>query len=181
VSHSTQDLLVQWFREWRNPVRRFLASRRAVPRADIDDVAQEVFLRMLRYDCSQLVTNPQPYIFKMAANVAADWSTRAHRRQPHASSWLDDLAAQSRPESELQDMADEAILLSALEALPVRSREVLRLHFDEGLTHEEIGKRLRLSRRVIKRETIRAYALLRDALRAADFEPPNSGVVDREK
>jgi RNA polymerase sigma-70 factor (ECF subfamily) len=166
--------LVQWFREWRTPLRRFLASHRAVAPADVDDVAQEVFLRMLRYDRVELVVNPQRYLFKMAANVAAEWSMRSSRRRPHASAWLLDLATESGPESNLESQADEANLRRALESLPPRSREVLRLHFAESLNHEEIAQRLRVSRRVVKREMIRAYAMLRIELRADPVECSSS-------
>ncbi len=170
VSGATQDRLAHWFREWRAPLRRFLASRRKVAPADIDDVAQEVFLRMLRYDRSELVSHPEAYLYKMAANVAAEWSMRSSRRQPHAADWLLDLEAESTPEGEFQRDSEQADLRNALGALSPRAFEVLRLHFAEGLTHEAIGLRLGLSRRVVKREMIRAYATLRAMLRADDFE-----------
>lgn len=48
--------------------------------ADFDDVAQEVFLRLLRYDAAQIVEHPQAYLFKMASNVAAEWSIRSSNR-----------------------------------------------------------------------------------------------------
>jgi RNA polymerase sigma-70 factor (ECF subfamily) len=170
MRHVTHDRIVRWFRELRDPLRRFLLLRRAVSPADIDDVAQEVFLRMLRYDRHELVAHPQAYLFKMAANVAAEWSIRAGRRQPHASEWLTDLAADSSPESDLQRDSEEAALRRALENLSPRAREVMRLHFAEGLTHQAIAERLRVTRRVVKREMIRAYAMLRGSLYGAGFE-----------
>lgn len=170
MSRAAQERLVHWFREWRVPLRRFLASRRNVASADIDDVAQEVFLRMLRYDRSELVTHPEAYLYKMATNVAAEWSMRSVRRQPHAAVWLADLEAESTPEADFQREADRAGLRDALATLAPRGREILRLHFAEGLTHEAIALRLGLTRRVVKREMIKAYASLRAALSARGFE-----------
>jgi RNA polymerase sigma factor (sigma-70 family) len=164
VSRAAHDRLVDWFREWRTPLRRFLSIRRKVAAADIDDVAQEVFLRMLRYDRSELVLHPEAYLYKMAANVAAEWSMRSSRRQPHAAEWLADLETESTPEVEFQRESEEADLRNALAKLPPRAREILRLHFAESLTHEAIGVRLGLTRRVVKREMIRAYASLRSHL-----------------
>jgi len=166
----THDRIVRWFREWRQPLRRFLLLRSAVSASDVDDVAQEVFLRMLRYDRQELVAHPQAYLFKMATNVAAEWSIRAARRRPHASEWLADLTAESSPESDLQRESEESALRRALEALPPRAREVMRLHFAEGLAYEAIAERLRVSRRVVKREMIRAYAMLRQSLHSEEFE-----------
>ncbi len=174
----THDRIVRWFREWQGPIRRYLLLRRAVSPADIDDVAQEVFLRMLRYDRQELVAHPQAYLFKMAANVAAEWSIRAARRQPHTSAWLTDLAAESSPESDVQRDSEEAALRRALEALPPRAKEVMLLHFSEGLTYEAIAERLNVTRRVVKREVIRAYAMLRGSLYGEGVE---AGQVRRKQ
>jgi DNA-directed RNA polymerase specialized sigma24 family protein len=63
--------MVDWFRQWRLPLRKFLLGRVGVPAADIDDVAQEVFLRLVRYERAELIEQPQAYLFRMATNVAA--------------------------------------------------------------------------------------------------------------
>src|SRR5258708_19577522 len=90
-----------WFREWRLPLKRFLMRRRAGTAADIDDIAQEVFLRLLRYDRAELVDHPQAYLFKIAANVSAEWSMRSSRRLPHDSAWLTALVAAPSPKPPL--------------------------------------------------------------------------------
>lgn len=72
-----------WFRDWQRPLRQFLARRRAGCAADIDDIAQEMFLRVLRYDRSDLIDYPQAYLFKIASNVSAEWAMRSNRRMPH--------------------------------------------------------------------------------------------------
>ena len=53
---------------WRAPLRKFLMGHGAVSGADVNDVAQEVFLRLLRYDRAELIEYPQAYLFKMASN-----------------------------------------------------------------------------------------------------------------
>ena len=57
----------------------------------MDDLAQEVFLRLLRYSDEVAVENPQGYLFRIAANVANEWRDRSRVRQPHDRSWLDEL------------------------------------------------------------------------------------------
>ena len=51
--------------------------------ADVNEVAQEVFLRLLRYDKGELIDYPQAYLSKMAANVVNEWAIRASRRVGH--------------------------------------------------------------------------------------------------
>src|SRR5581483_3219525 len=99
--HETAKRLTLWFRQWRVPLRRFLMEQGIVPAADVSDVAQEVFLRLLRYDRAELIEYPQAYLFKMAANVANEWALRARRRHPHESEWLEGLPAEDRPEADI--------------------------------------------------------------------------------
>jgi RNA polymerase sigma factor (sigma-70 family) len=161
---ETQQRLTDWFRQWRSPLRKFLITRGAVRSDDIDDVAQEVFLRLLRYERAELVEHPQAYLFKMAANVAAEWAIRARSRHPHEARWLRDLPAESQPEYDVARYAAHEELERALNRLPARQREVLRLHFAEGLEHAEIARRIGTSQRVVKRQLVKSYARLRSEL-----------------
>ena len=153
-----------WFREWHVPLRRFLTRRRAGSTADIDDIAQEVFLRLLRYNRSELVDSPQAYLYKIAANVSAEWSSRSCRRMPHNSEWLNDLADTFDPDEELGAEAKHAEIERAINELPGRPREILRLHFGEGLQRDEIAERMKLTPKIVKRDLARAYATLRMTL-----------------
>jgi RNA polymerase sigma-70 factor (ECF subfamily) len=164
MAESRQDRLTDWFRDWRVPLRRFLLRRRKDLAADADDIAQEVFLRLLRYDRSDLVEHPQAYLFKVALNVSAEWATRSSRRRQHSAAWIDKLVDPSTPDSELDRQLSDHAITAALAALPPRPREVLRLHFAEGLTYDGIATRLQVSRRIVKRDVITAYGMLRESL-----------------
>lgn len=162
--------LAEWFRQLRVPLRRFIARRSVAP-ADLEDVAQEVFLRLLRYDREELVADPRSYLFKIAANVASEWSMRARQRLPHAAEWLDDLADATNVTDDIEAAQRARALHAALAALSPRAREVMRLHFSEGLTHQAIANQLHVSQRIVKREIINACATLRMTL-SCEPEPP---------
>jgi DNA-directed RNA polymerase specialized sigma24 family protein len=89
MARTPHDRLTDWFRDWRAPLRRFLQRHRKDLAADVDDVAQEVCLRLLRYDRSDLVEHPQAYLYKVAMNVSAEWATRSSRRRQHSPDWID--------------------------------------------------------------------------------------------
>lgn len=164
-SHDTaRQRVADWFSQWVTPLRRHLALRGRLSSADVDDVAQEVFLRLLRYERAELVTHPQAYLFKIAGNVLAEWSTRASWRRPHAPEWLAQLTDERDPERECTCEDEQSEIQRAVEALPPRVREILRMHYEEGLTHEAIAERLSITRRIVKRDLIRAYADLRGSL-----------------
>jgi RNA polymerase sigma-70 factor (ECF subfamily) len=157
---ETKRRLTSWFHQWRLPLRKFLAHE-GVRSNDLDDIAQEVFLRLLRYERSELVENPQAYLFRMASNVAAEWALRARSRYPHQAQWLLELTAGSQPEETVACEVAQWQIARAINQLPPRQREVLRLHFGEGLAHEQIAQRIGTSKRVVKRQLVKSYARLR--------------------
>ncbi|MGH8241018.1 MAG: RNA polymerase sigma factor, partial [Steroidobacteraceae bacterium] len=135
--------LVAWFKRWRKPIRQWLSHRSSVPSADLDDLAQEVFLRLLRYSDDVAIDNPQGYLFRIAANVANEWQERARHRKPHDDSWLEDLQVEFNDEPEnaiAREMAHKH-MQAAVNRLPRRQREVLLLHVNEGLTYKQIAQR----------------------------------------
>jgi RNA polymerase sigma factor (sigma-70 family) len=159
--------LVTWFKRWRKPIRQWLSHRSSVPSADLDDLAQEVFLRLLRYSDEVAIENPQGYLFRIAANVANEWQERARHRKPHDDSWLEDLQVEFNDEPEnatAREMANKH-MQAALNRLPRRQREVLLLHVNEGLTYKQIAERQGLTYRVILCDITRAYSQLRSQLK----------------
>lgn len=163
-SPDPENRLVEWFRRWRTPLRRFLASRSAVRPADFDDVAQEVFLRLLRYDAAQIVEHPQAYLFKMAANVAAEWSIRSSNRLAHEPHWLASLTTEDRADHALDCEAAQLEIKRALNTLSPRERAILKLFFEEGLSQAQIAQSLGVSFRVVRRDFEKSYGKLRREL-----------------
>jgi len=156
--------VAEWFRRWRSPLRRFLAARNSVPVADIDDVAQEVFLRLLRYNTGEFVEHPQAYLFKIAMNVAAEWSLRSSRRFDHEPRWLDTLTTEDSGGRDLDNRAAQQEIQRALGTLTAREAAILRLHYEDGLTQAEIALRLGVTLRIVKRDFEKSYVKLRRQL-----------------
>jgi len=154
---DAKNRLADWFRQWRSPLRKFLRGRRAIPASDLDDVAQEVFLRLMRYERTELVEHPQAYLYKMAANVAAEWAIRAHHAKPHDSHWLATLSSGDDPEHSVSRRQVEREVLRAIETLSVRQRRMLKLHYFEGLPYAEIAERFGASQRSVKRALTKSY------------------------
>jgi len=168
TDHDSGLRLVEWFRQWRLPLRRFLIGRGMVPASDLDDVAQEVFLRLMRYGRTELIEHPQAYLYRMASNVAAEWAIRGRHARALEPEWVSWLAteegtnpAQEADQLELQDEIERA-----LRALTLQQREVLKLQFYASLNRRQIAERTGLSERSVKRTLARGYARLRQELSA---------------
>lgn len=162
---AAQGHIADWFRRLRTPLRRFLVGRGAVRVADLDDIAQEVFLRLLRYRTSEVVSQPQAYLFKIASNVAAEWAIRARHRFDHQSHWLDSLVAEERVEESLDSAAAQQEIRRAIGTLTPRERRIIKLYFEEGLTHAQIAERLGVTLRVVRRDFEKSYSKLRGELK----------------
>jgi RNA polymerase sigma-70 factor, ECF subfamily len=174
---SRNERLAAWFARWRRPIRFWLSTRSSVPTSDVDDLAQEVFLRLLRYGDSE-VDNPQGYLFRIAANVANEWRERARQRQPHSEEGLDELQLNARQEPQNIEARRQTLqhVRAAVQALPARQRKILLLHVNEGLTYKQIAKQLSITYRIVLRDLTRAYGRLRIQLTLEDLHE-----IDRER
>lgn len=164
---STRDAkrrVTDWFRQWRDPLLKFLVGRTGVRAADVEDVGQEVFLRLMRYEKLDLIEHPQAYLYKIASNVAAEWSMRARSRAPHAAQWLEELVDGEQPDESLLRMQSGAEIRRALATLSDRQREVLKLYFGEELGYAEIAQRTGATLRSVRRDFERSYEKLRHEL-----------------
>ena len=170
-TEGRNGLITVWFGRWRKPIRSWFSNRAAVPRNEVDDLAQEVFLRLLRYSDDAAVENPQGYLFRIAANVANEWRDRSHVRQPHEQSWLDGLQIDpsAQPDNSVFQSRVNKHLQHAVSKLPKRQREVLLLHVNDGLTYKQIADRLGVTYRIVLRDLTRAYGALRMQLKAEDL------------
>jgi RNA polymerase sigma-70 factor (ECF subfamily) len=169
---TTNNRFTQWFKEWRKPVRHWLSRRASVPAAELDDLAQEVFLRLLRYSEKTAVENPLGYLLRIAGNVASEWRERARVSKPHDQEWLEELQIEpdQEPENSVNQARSDANVQAAVDQLPLRQRQVLLLRVNEGLTYKQIAERLELSPRIVLRDLSRAYSQLRTRLDPGDLK-----------
>lgn len=159
--------LIEWFDRYRKPIRTWLRTRASVAPGDIDDLAQEVFLRLLRYSDDVAVDNPQGYLFRIAANVSNEWRERSRVRQPHAPEWLDLLLIDDagEPENVVDRETLQAHVNAMVDILPPRQRQILLMHVSDGMTYKQIAQQLGLTYRIVLRDLTRAYSALRTQLR----------------
>jgi RNA polymerase sigma-70 factor (ECF subfamily) len=171
VAHRNTRLTT-WFEVWRASMRRWVSSRSSIQAADLDDVAQEVFLRLLRYSNDAVVEHPQSYLFRIATNVVNEWRERARNSMPHDDTWLADLQIEpdDEPESSVEQSLVDGQVRNAVDKLPPRQREVLLLHIRDDLTYKQIAAKLKLTPRVVRRDIARAYAQLRGDLHSVDLD-----------
>lgn len=152
-----------WFSRWHVVVRHALASRLRRPE-DIEDLAQEVYLRLLRVPKPDLVRHPQSYLYRVALNVAEEWRHRAQQSLEHGSDALEALEASDGPEDDAMQAERDTSVRYALDRLPQNARVALVLHTHKGLTYEQIANHMNVSRRAVKRYVANGYVAMREML-----------------
>lgn len=157
------ERLAAWVRKWNHGLTRFLERR--VPAAiDAEDLAQEVYLRLLRVEGFDSIAQPQAYLYRVASNVAAEWRLRARYSKPHSAEELDSLLEETSPESHLDQAQFAAQLEAALLPMPAMVRGVMFLKLRDGMTHQEIAERMGITVRVVRRCVTKGYVELRQNL-----------------
>ena len=119
------------------------------------DVAQDTFLRLIgSRDVLAGICEPRAYLSTTAKRLIID---RA-RRQAIEQAYLAELAALADPltgfpSPEETLIAVEALthIAAALENVPAKAGEALLLHYLDGLTHAEIGERLGVGPRMVRK------------------------------
>jgi RNA polymerase sigma factor (sigma-70 family) len=154
-----QALVAELVRTHGDPLRRFLSSRVRNP-ADVPDLVQEVFLRMLRLPNQDAIRSPEAYLFTVALHVTQQYSMResGSLQLQDASALLDELHAPSDTDPELQALADQVLeaFSRALEKLTPKVRATFILHRRHGLTLAQIAAELGISVPMAKKYLVRA-------------------------
>ena len=126
-----------------------------VPRSEVDDLMQDVFLSAM----NRLRSLRDPAAFggwltMIARNRAIDW----YRQTPETSELPESLAAKSAP------LTEASRALAAIQELPEAYRETLVLRLVEGMTGAEIAERTGLRSESVRVNLHRGMKMLREKL-----------------
>lgn len=153
---------------YRYELHRYLL-RRLGRAQELDDLKQEIYMRLLRLDPKECLKEPLAYLYTVASNVVADY-TIAEQQRGHVTAdsdalgeWAND-PAKALPDDLAERMSLERQLDKALKELPPRQAQALVLHYQEGLKCAEIAKRLGLSESSVDKYLTRAKVRMRQLL-----------------
>ena len=109
-------------------LKRYL-SQRIGNRAEVEDLSQEIYLRLLRIERKDLIRSPEALLFRVASNAVYEWRLLARNRLPHSPTDLEDLESREREPAEDIWRAELACALTAaLEHLSPKCRAAVLLH-----------------------------------------------------
>jgi RNA polymerase sigma factor (sigma-70 family) len=162
-----QTFVTEIERQHGRSLRRFLASRLRNA-AEVPDLVQEVFLRLLRIERHETIRSPEAYVITIAGHVLQQHALRKAAK-PEPTEFVEALQELDAPSAEdpvshteTQQRIDE--LERALQGLSLKARVVLILHRRDGYSLEEIAARLGISRAMAKKYLAQALSHCRQRI-----------------
>lgn len=128
-------------------LRKFLAGFLRVEQ-DIEDVAQEAYLRAYVAEQKEVIEQPKAFLFRVAKNLAL---TKLTKKSTQITDFLEDVGVSVVKESaagideEVEAQQHFGLYCEAVAALPRKARQAFLLRKVHGLTHKEIADRMGLS------------------------------------
>src|SRR6201994_4141264 len=144
------SMLAGWQERWNQNLLRFL-GRRVRSAVDIEDLAQETYLRLLRARDLGEVRNPKAYLLRVASHVIVEWRDR----QPEVESLLevdgDELVGDCAPEFEVEARLSQDQLNRTLDSVSPTMRAVLLLRLRDDRSCKDIARELDITLRQVRR------------------------------
>jgi DNA-directed RNA polymerase specialized sigma24 family protein len=127
---SNDALLLGWRKLWNRSLHRFI-GRRVRTRVDIEDLAQETYLRLLRARDLGAVRNPKAYLLTVAAHVVSEWR---HHQPP--TSLFEPAEDSITPVLEVEAVISQGELDQVMSDFPPLTRAVVLLRFRDNMQRD---------------------------------------------
>ncbi|MDQ0009132.1 RNA polymerase sigma-70 factor (ECF subfamily) [Luteibacter jiangsuensis] len=154
--------VVALFREHNAALVGFLRAR-LNSLADAQEVAQEVYLKLLSLDGATVIDSPRAFLFRAASNLAVD---RLRMRNVRASAPADpdgdNWHATPIPEQHASAHEQWRDLRQALDELPPKTSRAFVMHVIEGRDFATIAREMNLSERMVRYHVGNALAHCRE-------------------
>jgi RNA polymerase sigma factor (sigma-70 family) len=159
VADPNPSLVERLFAEHRLALQTFF-RRRIRSKADASDLAQEVYVRMLRVSNQEAIRNPIGYLYTVASNLVKEHAALEHRRL--SSIDIDTAPAHEQLETlpafdgDLDATQRVARLRVVLQQLRPKCRAAVILRFTHELSYREIAVHLGVSTQMAKKYVAQA-------------------------
>jgi RNA polymerase sigma-70 factor (ECF subfamily) len=135
-------------------LRAFFA-RRVRRRADAEELAQEVYVRLLRVPDPSAIQNPEAYLFTVATNLLREQAVQRQRdavtldvEQPSVEPQLATWPVEG---GELDEQRRIERLREVLAQLPPKCQAVVKLQYWQGQSYAETAQALGISTNMVKK------------------------------
>jgi RNA polymerase sigma-70 factor (ECF subfamily) len=135
--------------------------------AEIDDVVQEVYCRILKLDSVEQILEPKGYVMRMAKNIVIDQLRHESVIEIETMASLERLVHEDPapgPERVVLARAELTWVLGLISGLPDRCKQVIRARRIYGLSQSATAATLGVTENVVEKETMRGMAILSERI-----------------
>jgi len=153
-------------RETSPSIRAYVAGM-GVPRHDVDDVAQDVYVELYRFfDRMPADVPPRQWLKGIARNLCLNYFRRTSRRSRLQREALVEIFLRAEQEGEvsLSEGPVRHALDGCYEKLPQQSRKMLALKYEQELPSATIAEKLKSTAEAIRVALFRIRASLKDCI-----------------
>lgn len=152
------------------PVRRWLLGffrRRVRNTSDVEDLVQDVFVRIASRNSAEPIENLAAYVLRTAVNVLGDRSRRWRSRRVdlHVPFEAEQHSVEEiSPERVFAGRQELNEVTAALLSLPPRTRDIFILRRVEGMKHREIAQQFGITVSAVEKHMVKAVRHLSSQL-----------------
>ncbi len=168
MAQTDDDPLLALYLERRTNLVRFLAAR-AGSLAAAEDLAQDLYLKLVSRDPTPDISNPLALLYKMALNLMLDRARGEARSAARDTAWrqverteVGGVAIADEPPADEAAASAQRLrqLVAAVAELPPQAGRAFRLHKLDGLSHAETARVMGLSVKAVEKHVSAALKAL---------------------
>lgn len=161
--------LVAAYLEQRQDLARFCRARLGGASDGVDDLLQDLYLKVSALPADTAVDNPRAFLFRLMSNLMLDrWRSKqratardsAWRQVNHQADAVEDLDDAPSPEAAAASRQRLTRLVATLETLPPKTQTIFRLHKFDGVSYADIAVQLGVSRSSVEKHMMDALRVL---------------------
>ncbi len=160
--------LLPTYLEQREAMRRFFQARLGAG-ADVEDLLQDLYMKVVGVDAAQEIREPRAYLYRLASNLMMDRWRSSRRSAARDAAWRE-VAHVAGPTEDLDDAPSAetvvagrqrlALLVATVDRLPDKTRTIFRLHKFDGLSYAEVAQSLNVSKSTVEKHMMDALKVL---------------------
>jgi RNA polymerase sigma factor (sigma-70 family) len=150
---------------WSGVLKRI--AKRAGNGVDAEDLLHSAYVRLEQYSATNTVANPAAFLVRTAVNIRIDDYRHDRRIYGEARASVPD-REDTAPRADEVVAAKELLsrVVSGINRLPDRTREIFLMHRVDKLEYSEIAHRLGISESAIEKQMAKAMVMLADYAKA---------------
>ena len=164
MTEKKKSLVEKLFRRHQGGLESFFA-RRIRSKSNAADLAQEVYLRMLRVQSSDVIHNAEAYLFTVARNLERENAVLDRRQSAQLDVDQPETQLEMAVDDNVVDLLDSPVrvdrLREVLQQLPAKCQAAVEMKYVHDMSYEDIASQLGVSTHMVQKYLGQALALCR--------------------